>query len=144
MPSGQRVGLPDPQVGMSQSWVPATPRFGQVTTQVAPAGQTVWQGPLSHAKAQALPAAQVQVPLAQVPSHRGLSPSQVTWHGGAPQEKAQLAPCSQVHSPLAQAPLHEEPAPQSTWHGGASHEKSHNAFAAHTQVPLEQSDRSSW
>jgi hypothetical protein len=99
---------------MSQSCVPASPAFGQATTQLAPAGQAVWQGPLAQAKWQTLPAAHVQVPLAQVPSQVGFDPSHVTWQGGAPQANEQLAPTSQVHSPLAQVALQVAPEPQST------------------------------
>ncbi len=103
---------------MSQSCVPAVPAFGQTTTQLAPVGQLVWQGPLAQAKWQTLPAAHAHVPLAQVPSQRGFDPSQVTWHGGAPHANEQLAPSSQVQSPLAQVPLQLAPEAQSTWHGG--------------------------
>jgi hypothetical protein len=88
--------------------------LGQVTTQLAPAGQTVWQGPLAQAKWQTLPSAQVHVPLAQVPSQRGFDPSQVTWQGGAPHAKEQVAPLSHVQSPLAQVPAQVAPGPQST------------------------------
>jgi len=49
-PSGHMTGLPAPHETMSQSCVPATPAFGQRTTQVAPEGQVVWQGPLAQAK----------------------------------------------------------------------------------------------
>ena len=108
------TGLPAPQETMSQSWVPATPAFGQRTTQLAPAGQIVWQGPLAQAKWQALPAAHVHVPLAQVPSQVGFEPWHVTWHGGAPQANEQLAPSSHVHSPFAHVPLQVAPEPQST------------------------------
>jgi hypothetical protein len=99
---------------MSQSCVPATPAFGQSTMQLAPGGQTVWHGPLAHAKWQSLPWAQVHVPLAQVPSHTGLFPSHVTWHGGAPHSKVQLAPDAQVQSPFEHVPRQLEPAEQST------------------------------
>jgi hypothetical protein len=144
IPSEHIVGLPDPHETMSQSCVPATPAFWQVTRHQAPAGQVEWQGPLPHAKRQTLPGAHAQSPSAQVPSQRGLSPSQVTWHGGAPQAKSQLAPVAQVQSPLEQVPSHDEPALQSTWHGGAAHEKLQLSWAAQTQLPLEQSARSSW
>ena len=142
-PSEHIVGLPDPQDTMSQSWVPVTPAFGHVTTQVAPAGQVVWQGPLAHAKWQSLPGAHAQSPLAQVPSQRGLSPSQVTWQGGDPHAKSQLAPVAQVQSPFEHVPSQDDPALQSTWHGGASHVKEQLSWAAQTQLPLEQSARSS-
>jgi hypothetical protein len=138
------TGLPAPHETMSQSCVPATPAFGQTTTQLAPAGHTVWQGPLAQAKRQTLPAAHVHVPLAQVPSQAGFDPSQVTWQGGAPQANEQLAPISQVQSPLAHVPLQFAPEAQSTWQGGLSHEKSHDAPAAQTHVPLEQSPDASW
>jgi hypothetical protein len=77
-PSGHVTGLPAPHETMSQSCVPARPAFGHATMQLAPAGQTVWQGPLAQAKRQVLPAAQVQVPSAHVPSHVGFDPSHVT------------------------------------------------------------------
>jgi len=99
---------------MSQSCVPARPAFGQVTTQLAPAGHTVWQGPLAQWKWQLLPAAQVQVPSAQVPSQRGLSPSQMTWQGGASQTKEHVAPLWQVQSLSAHAPEHLEPGPHAS------------------------------
>ena len=133
------TGLPAPHETMSQSCVPATPAFGHWTTQLAPAGHDVWHGPLWHAKLQMLPAAQVHVPFAQVPSQVGFEPRHVTWHGGAPHVNEQLAPSSQVHSPFAHVPLHVAPEPQSTWHGGLLHEKSHDACAAQVHVPLEQS-----
>jgi hypothetical protein len=44
------TGLPAAHETMSQSCVPARPAFGHATTQLAPAGQTVWQGPLAQAK----------------------------------------------------------------------------------------------
>jgi hypothetical protein len=124
---------------MSQSCVPATPPFGQVTTQLAPAGQTVWQGPLAQWNRQTLPWPQVHVPSAQVPSHRGLDPWQVTWHGGAPHANEQLAPEAHVHSPLAHVAAHDEPGPQSTWHGGLMQEKLQEAFGGQAHVPFEQS-----
>jgi hypothetical protein len=108
------TGLPAPHETMSQSCVPARPALGQRTTQLAPEGQVVWQGPLAQAKWQELPGAQVHVPLAQVPSHVGFEPWHVTWHGGAPQVNEQLAPTSHVHSPFAHVPLHIAPEPQST------------------------------
>lgn len=143
-PSGHTTGLPAPHETMSQSWVPARPAFGQRTTQLAPAGHAVWHGPLAQAKWQTLPAAQVHVPFAHVPSHVGFDPWQVTWHGGAPQANEQLAPSSHVHSPFAHVPLQVAPEPQSTWHGGLWHEKSHDPWASQTHVPLEQSLEASW
>jgi hypothetical protein len=144
-PSGQIVGAPAAHEAMSQSCVPATPRFGQTTVQLAPAGQSVWQGPLAQAKRQSLSAAQAQVPFAHVPSQRGFDPSHVTWQGGAPQANEQLAPVSQVQSPLAHVPLQADPGPQSTWQGGLSHAKAQVAFAGQAQAPFEQSaTTSSW
>lgn len=78
IPSGQMLAAPEPHETMSQSCVPATPWFGQVTTQLAPTGQSVWQGPLSQRKWQLLPAAQAHVPSAQVPSHVGFAPPHST------------------------------------------------------------------
>jgi hypothetical protein len=129
---------------MSQSCVPARPAFGQTTTQLAPGGQSVWQGPLAHLKWQTLPAAHVHVPLPQVPSQRGFDPSHVTWQGGAPHANEQLAPISHVHSPLAHVPSHVAPEPHSTWHGGLAQENAHDSLAAQTHVPLEQSPDESW
>jgi hypothetical protein len=40
-PSAQKTGVPEAQATMSQSCVPATPTFGQVTMQLAPVGQIV-------------------------------------------------------------------------------------------------------
>jgi hypothetical protein len=77
-PSGHVTGLPASHETMSQSSVPARPAFGHATTQLAPARQVVWQGPLAHAKWQVLPAAHVHVPSAHVPSHFGFDPSHVT------------------------------------------------------------------
>jgi hypothetical protein len=94
---------------MSQSCVPATPAFGHATTQLAPAGQSVWHGPLAQAKWQTLPGAHVQVPSAQVPSQVAFIPSHVTWHGGAAHANVQRAPTSQMQSPLAQVPLQVAP-----------------------------------
>jgi hypothetical protein len=108
-PSGQTTGVPAPHVTMSQSCVPARPACEQTTAQLAPAGHSVWQGPLAQAKWQTLPGSQAQVPSAQVPSQVGFDPSHVTWHGGAPHSNEQVAPTSQMHSPLAQVPLHVAP-----------------------------------
>jgi hypothetical protein len=58
-----------------------------------------WQGGAAQAKLQRLPTPQVQVPLAQVASQLGLSPSQVTWQGGAVHMKRQLAPAGQAQVP---------------------------------------------
>lgn len=133
------MAVPVPHNGMSQSCVPAKPAFGHVTTQLAPAGHTVWQGPLAQWKLQLLPAAHVQVPSAHVPSQWGLLPSQVTWQGGALQAKEHVAPVWHVQSPLAHAPVHFESAPHATWQGGLAQEKLQSAPLGHAHVPSEQS-----
>lgn len=110
-PLGQTVGSPAWHEVMSQFCVPAV-SGGHVTTQSP--SQIEWHGPDWQLNAQLLPAPHAHVPLAQVPSHEGLSPSQVTWQGGASQSKSQSLPTPHVHEPFAHAPEQLEPSSQST------------------------------
>jgi hypothetical protein len=134
-PFGQNVVGPAGQSVMSQLCEPTWPA-GQSRTHRAPVPQTTLHGPLVHAKWQTLSAPHMQVPLAHVPSQRGLDPSHSTLHGGTPHENAQFAPCAHVHTPLSHAPVQVEPAAHRVWHGGLEQVKSQWAPAPQSHSPL--------
>lgn len=137
-PSLQTVAAPVPQLGRSQSDIPAVPA-GQVTTQLAPAAQIVWHGGETHSNAQALPAPHVHWPSQHWPAHEALLPMQSTWQGPDVQAKSHAAPCSQVHVPSAHSAEQVEPERQSIEHGGESQLKLQVVPPGHPQVPFEQS-----
>jgi hypothetical protein len=120
VPSAQITGVPEAQVEKEHPCSPGFPA-GHSSTHFAPASQSTRQSASMHEKMQLLFGPQVQVPLAQTPSHWGLLPSQWTWHGPVRQSKTQVLPAEQSQSPFAHTPEHQSFPRQSTWQGALRH-----------------------
>lgn len=134
-PSAHTFGWPAAQLSKRHPCPPGLPS-GQVSTQLDPASQVTPQLWSAQVKTHAELGPQVQLPLAQVPTHCGLLPAQSTWQGPASQRKVQELPTSQVQVPLAQVPTHADSDSHSTWQGGAAHSNPHELPGPQWQSPL--------